>query len=541
MRRWKHILILLLLPALSHSQVFSNKGRFSVEFNKGCSPLTVNISEHDSFGDVTRQYFYFEDAAVTNSKTFSYQDPGIYEIVQVVGVDGIEDKTDTLRIEVVASPRPLVTIEKCSGNEISVTSTDNYYDSVRVYFTVIDSATLLPGQTATFTFTSSSNQILELKGLFDFADEVCTSFFQEIIPSATLEAPTITSASIKESCEDVFTLYMQLDTIDTLVNYRINLLQSANSISIFDGFLTGPSFSLSNIPFNRDNFCVQVDAFDPCNNSSNIGDEFCAESNDLSLSPFETLYSTYTSSGIYINLDQVESGEFAVFRKLEDEAFESRPLQVASFTDPIGSQGRKYFYKIDYMDSCGQVLFSAETNPPLVDATKESTNKYTILFTAPTNSLTSSPINEIQSGNDFSQTVNEISQSEFSIQLDSKDGSPRQFITATATYSDGTTLKSNAVTVRHELVIYVPTAFTPNGDGLNDTLELFGLPTETATINIYTRWGQLIYDSDQPNPGWDGMINGAKAPEGTYLYEIVFETANGEKRMQKGTFALINK
>ena len=60
--------------------------------------MTVNITEHDSFGNITRQYYYFEGAGITNDTTFTYQDPGVYQIVQVIGQDGVE-KTDTLFVE----------------------------------------------------------------------------------------------------------------------------------------------------------------------------------------------------------------------------------------------------------------------------------------------------------------------------------------------------------------------------------------------------------------------------------------------------------
>ncbi len=540
MRRWKHTLFLLLLPILADAQILSSKGRFAVEFDRGCSPMTVNITELDTFGVVTRQYYYFEGAGITNNQTFTYQDPGVYQIVQVVGQDGIDDKTDTLFVEAFSSIKPVIDISKCNGLEVSVTSRDTYYDSIRVYFSLTDSITLTANQTAEHTYSIAQNEAIGLKGFFDNADEVCASFFEEIVPIPTLEAPTIVDASIKESCKDIFTLYLTLDAIDTLTNYRINLIQTATS-RIYDGYLDQTTLVFTDIPFIKDDYCLNIEAFDPCNNLSEFSSDFCSESTDLSLSPFESLYSTYDSSGIYINLDIVNAGAFNIYRKLEGEEFESISSQTGSFTDPIGSVGRKYLYRIDYVDSCGQVLYTADTNPPFVDATLESTNQYVVQFTPPDNSLIDIPENRYQSGNSFSQTEGDINSQEFSVQLDAKDGSPRQFITATSTYSNGITLQSNSSTVRYELVIYVPTAFTPNGDGLNDTLELFGLPTEIATTNIYTRWGQLIYSSDQPSPGWDGMINGSIATEGTYLYEIIFETADGKKRTQKGTFALIKK
>ena len=500
--------------------------------------MTVTISELDNFGDVTRQYYFFEGAGVTNEKTFTYQDSGTYQIVQVVGVDGIDDKTDTLFVEAKESIKPQMEFSKCSGNEIFLTSKDSFYDSVRIHWTMDSTIVLGFNQSASYTYLNSNSQVLELEGLFNNADEVCTSFFEEIAHLSSLVAPNISSAAIKQSCQNVYDLYLQLDKIDSAVNYRINLSQTSKVV-LFDGYLDGASFLLSNIDFSKKEFCLEIEAYDPCSNTSVISSEFCGEPTNLSLSPFEALYSTYVEEGVYINLDSVQSGTFNVYRKLEEEDFEIRAAQTESFTDALGSIGRKYTYRLDYIDNCGQLLYMAETHPPFVDTEKIETNKYRVNFTPSENSLTEIPVDEYQSGNDFSRTEGEIEQREFIIQLDAKDGSPRQFISATSTYSDGTILLSNAKTVRYELVLYVPHAFTPNADGLNDTLEVFGLPTEVATTKIYNRWGQLIYTSDSPSPGWNGDINGSQAPEGTYLYEITFETADGDIKMQKGTFALI--
>ena len=538
----RHLHIVIALTVLSlgvRGQVLSSKGRFSVEFDRGCSPFTVNISRLDTFGNVTRQYFYFEGAGITNIETFSYQDPGIYQIVQVVGVDNIPDKTDTLFVEVLEALSPSIEFTNCNGGQVFATSTDTYYDSVRVYFTPNDSVTLLTNDESSFTFTSSELQTIGLRGFFNNADDVCMQFEEQFIPIPSLLAPEIINASIKETCQDVYSLYLELREVDSLTNYRINLTQNSTS-RLFDGFLSQSSLVFANIPFTVGDFCVSIEAFDPCDNNTLSSNDFCDSPSELSLSPFESLYSSYDSMGIYINLDQVSTGNFNIYRQLEDDdEFEFRSNQIGSFTDPIGSNGRKYTYQIDYTDSCGQVLFTAQTNPPFVDAQNQTTNTYLVTFSPPTNSLLSVPEHEYQTGNNFSQSADIITSSVFTTQLNAQNGSPRQFITATSTYPDGIILHSNSETVRYELIIYVPTAFTPNGDGRNDTLELFGLPTATATTKIYNRWGQQVYSSAQPSPGWDGTINGNLADEGTYLYEIIFETADGNERSQRGTFALI--
>jgi gliding motility-associated-like protein len=74
-------------------------------------------------------------------------------------------------------------------------------------------------------------------------------------------------------------------------------------------------------------------------------------------------------------------------------------------------------------------------------------------------------------------------------------------------------------------LVYTPTAFSPNGDGLNDTFSLLGGQgvDDIESLEIYTRWGELIYQGLGLNPrdineGWDGQIRGEPAPPGAYLY-----------------------
>lgn len=70
--------------------------------------------------------------------------------------------------------------------------------------------------------------------------------------------------------------------------------------------------------------------------------------------------------------------------------------------------------------------------------------------------------------------------------------------------------------------IWFPSAFSPNGDGLNDFARLVGdIAGVTAfRIIIYNRWGQQVYNSINPRDGWDGMLNGKPAENGTYYYMI---------------------
>ncbi|MEQ8706354.1 MAG: gliding motility-associated C-terminal domain-containing protein [Phaeodactylibacter sp.] len=73
---------------------------------------------------------------------------------------------------------------------------------------------------------------------------------------------------------------------------------------------------------------------------------------------------------------------------------------------------------------------------------------------------------------------------------------------------------------------YLPNAFSPNADGRNDTFFPFVVcPNATYTLQIFDRWGNLVFESTDSNPEWDGQINGRAAPIGVYIYVVQLETA----------------
>jgi gliding motility-associated-like protein len=88
--------------------------------------------------------------------------------------------------------------------------------------------------------------------------------------------------------------------------------------------------------------------------------------------------------------------------------------------------------------------------------------------------------------------------------------------------------------------VFIPSAFTPNGDGLNDIFR----PTVAGMkqflyFRIYNRWGQLLFSTATPDKGWDGNYNGSKQASGTYVYVIEAIDYNNNAYSKKGTFVLI--
>ena len=88
--------------------------------------------------------------------------------------------------------------------------------------------------------------------------------------------------------------------------------------------------------------------------------------------------------------------------------------------------------------------------------------------------------------------------------------------------------------------IYVPNAFTPNGDGVNDIFR--PVPVGVYTMNyfrVYNRYGQMVYQSANAGQGWDGTIKGLPAPADSYVWEVKGLDYSGKSIFKKGTVVLV--
>jgi len=88
--------------------------------------------------------------------------------------------------------------------------------------------------------------------------------------------------------------------------------------------------------------------------------------------------------------------------------------------------------------------------------------------------------------------------------------------------------------------IYMPTGFTPNGDGKNDKFKPFTVGiTNLNYFKVYNRWGRLIFSTVKINDGWDGLLSGVEQPSGTYVWMVQGVARDGRLITKKGTVTLI--
>lgn len=92
------------------------------------------------------------------------------------------------------------------------------------------------------------------------------------------------------------------------------------------------------------------------------------------------------------------------------------------------------------------------------------------------------------------------------------------------------------------LNIYVPNAFTPNADGINDEFRFEITGAAEFSILIFNRWGEVVYESTNPNEGWNGQVRKGSeaAPQGLYTYQMVIGTIFNARDIKKyGTLTLL--
>ena len=117
----------------------------------------------------------------------------------------------------------------------------------------------------------------------------------------------------------------------------------------------------------------------------------------------------------------------------------------------------------------------------------------------------------------------------------------------TAIDSNNCTVTSNIhLTINRQKGAYIPSAFSPNNDGINDEFTIYGNSSITTiqSFRIFNRWGGTIFEVSNiphsvPSQGWSGLINGKPAANGVYVYQIEVIRLDGEMEFFSGDLLLI--
>lgn len=208
-----------------------------------------------------------------------------------------------------------------------------------------------------------------------------------------------------------------------------------------------------------------------------------------------------------------------------------------------------YAVTVSNNQNCSVVLYDTITAPFV-----PTINPYIDVFNNTSSSGASGEVFNIGAGNDQSSlgvqydwTVSDANavivnplQANSTVSA-SSSGTYRLSLTASASDATACQDTGSVVLVIESVFLGMPTAFTPNGDGVNDLYRPIGLTGEDIiNFKIYNRWGQIVYNGDNlENDGWDGTFQGTAQPTEEYVFVLEYRIGNQAPQARKGGFTLV--
>lgn len=525
----------MLLSINSWSQNISKYGRFSIDYSNGCAPVTINLKSHDNFGNISRQYFYAPGEIETLDTFHTYTEPGIYKIIQFVGVDVIP-KTDTLIFEVKSISAPDFNVFRCDNQMALIEINDTRFDYFSAHFSETDSVIYYPGSPSITHDFQQDFGIVLVKGYLNDGYPTCPDKTISFNLNRDFQSE-ITELKLSEPCFDQPYITLTIDDFDRNDLYSINYNIGDFSRELFRGSINQKklNFPIDKIAKSESSICVSLQNLNACDETINYQSESCVEL--IFPEPLRNTYATFSGNHILIKLPASTSNSFDIYKKTEKSgSFKYLTNSLTSYTDR-NPTFKSHQYKIIQKDTCGFSIDSIFVSAPILKLEDFffGENRITCSYLSPLNQLV--PIDSVITF--YNRDSSSLVQNEIGTNLNMPGGLDTELrIRTVYSFENDIQIVSNEIKVKYELKVFVPGAFTPNNDGLNDELQLYGLPTNDFEIYLYDSWGKLIQRTNS-NPCWNGKINGKRAPEGTYMYKLSFRLQSGEQLNQVGTFVLL--
>lgn len=210
----------------------------------------------------------------------------------------------------------------------------------------------------------------------------------------------------------------------------------------------------------------------------------------------------------------------------------------------INVDKQQYFYEIFYTNQCGNSSSkSLVTSPVLLTKLQETATQTVLNWTRYLNAENSFENYELEKLEEDGTVYQTVPLTTDTVYTDTEQDLQRQVlryrIKTNINSSTGLVSYSNTLEVERKFRIFIPNAFTPNGDGLNDTFEPKAVFVQSYNMVIYNRLGKVVYQSKEITQGWDGNFNGKEAASDVYVYTIELTDTRGNEFKTKGTFTLI--
>lgn len=251
-----------------------------------------------------------------------------------------------------------------------------------------------------------------------------------------------------------------------------------------------------------------------------------------------------------INLQWLPTGyppkEFSLFRSSQGTNNLLKTTREFGTTDEEYTPESGYCYRVSYVDVCdNQSELSIEACPVVLTGNLESDNTVNLSWTDYTGWQNGVSNYVVDKYNERGQLLGSFDAGISLSYLDDTEDLTTQVyvyvIRAIPTDGSVTPSVSNRITVIKNPNLFYPTSFTPNDDALNDIFNVFGQYITDFQMDIFNRWGELMFTTSNLSEGWDGKYKGNPMPEGTYTFVANITDLAGRNFKRSGTVVLLRK
>ncbi|MEQ9441948.1 MAG: gliding motility-associated C-terminal domain-containing protein [Cyclobacteriaceae bacterium] len=544
-----------IITGACYGQVSSTKNRFEVDVARGCAPLTVtatNLHSPTTDGivwnptwDGDESNIIVDSDAAPETFTFEYTEPGTYRLLHVIGNATDSGPIDTLIIEVLEPRIPQFNLINCTENRVLVDlSEENYYDQLEINYgdgTVQTVPTSRPSDV--HPYASAGEYMVTVRGLLNVGDDsgcgdstaTINTFDGETFPEATLSLVEVV---------DPQSIRLEYELPNPDIMYQVRVSENGESSSRNYPLPQGSSeFELSEVEWNTRNnyYCLAVSAVDPCTGLTFPSNPLCTIALEAVADDLQNALSWQTEPELY-----------AAYQVLRDEATLA-DTSATAYTDADVVCQETYAYQVSGSSGGGVSLSESISITTVSTAVPE-----------PVTAVTSS-LQELSIGLEWAEmlgaqqyylyrslggdstvlydsldatTATDLSYLDSNVEIDQEYCYQLSYLDACgneAPLSEPTCLR-----IPSQAQLYFPNAFTPNDDGLNDVFLYKAALLESVTFEVFNRWGERLFSTDQRDIGWDGTYQGVMAPEGGYLYQIRVVDQLGNEFTQHGKFVLLS-
>ena len=541
------------LSFIVKGQLRSPNDRFEVNATRGCAPLTVtavNTSGLDPLqypivwnmdwdGDETN--IVVDENQSAAQAEITYATPGTYQILQVIGNQS--DPIDTITVEVLPDNPPAFQVYNCISNSIYVDfSQDLVFDNLEIDFGDGNSTTLpVSSGSVTHGYPSGGEYTVSVQGTFTNGGRSCTAYDTTITTTADLDIAQIEIVRVVGAQE----IELAYDLEDPNIYYRLEVAENSDtdfSFAFIDLDPESSVFTLSDTQLDtRENFyCFRIVAVNRCDENFNqLSDVVCSillegtpedlqnrltwqtegfDQFDVSKDGERTVSVPDTE---YVDEDVVCQEEYlyTITAQSADVISISNPLTLTAIAENTPVALEELDARLNGNNA--RLNWPGVPDAELYYIYRSEAGGTAILY----DSLPASASQQF--------TFNDLQQLDYDVRY-CYQVSYRDVCANESTLSD-----EACVVLPRQARVFFPNAFTPNGDGLNDVFVYEASLLTSVRFMVFNRWGELLFETDEIDTGWDGSYLGKTAPQGTYLYkmEVVDQLGNAFERT--GNFTLL--